>query len=76
MIWVGLYLLIGLVLSLIVILYIGIRYKSFLNFAIEKQLSEDTLFLLKENPTTMVTVITLLIILLWPYIAYNSLRKG
>lgn len=76
MIWVGLYLLIGLVLSLIVILYIGIRYKSFLNFAIEKQLSEDTLFLLRENPTTMVTVISLLIIFLWPYIAYNSLRGG
>lgn len=76
MIWVGLYLLIGLVLSLIVILYIGIRYKSFLNFAIEKQLSEDTLFLLKEIPTTMVIVVTLVIILLWPYIAYNSLREG
>lgn len=76
MIWVGLYLLIGLVLSLIVILYIGIRYKSFLNFAIEKQLSEDTLFLLREIPTTMVIVITLVIILLWPYIAYNSLREG
>jgi uncharacterized membrane protein len=76
MIWVGLYLLIGLALSLIVILYIGIRYKSFLNFAIEKQLSEDTLFLLREIPTTMVIVVTLVIILLWPYIAYNSLREG
>jgi len=74
MMWIGLYLLIGLVLALIAIVLVGIHYKSFLNFAIEEELSEGTIRAFREKPVFTIMVLIIVCAFLWPYITYASLR--
>lgn len=73
MMWIGLYLLIGLVLALIVIVLVGIHYKSFLNFAIEEELSKGTIRAFREEPVVTVMILIIVSAFFWPYLTYASL---